>query len=320
MQEHGGNPRESTDSTDTYTMMPSDLRIWVSERKPNTGAEAGQLADDYFQARCQMTRIRSGTEGLKEETRKCHQCDQSGHLACNCPQKGKKGVNTTTTTATRSSRPQDRPPVKCYNCRKRGHMSMNCPEKIGYCGIHGSGKSVAWRGLVEGVEVEYILLDTGCTQTMVRRDLTSPSQLIPGEATTIKCVHGDNVVYSLAHVSVDIEGLALKVRAAVSDSLPLPVLLATDVPELGQLLQGNHVLRHTVGINTALVTTRAQVRQEEVEQKRRERTEQAVKSTQLGENGDKGKEEKRNVEAGDKGRIASGRREVYGGKGGVENG
>ena len=34
----------------SYTM-PTDLRIWVAERKPADGAEAGRLADDYTQAR-----------------------------------------------------------------------------------------------------------------------------------------------------------------------------------------------------------------------------------------------------------------------------
>ena len=32
--------------------MPSNLRIWVTERKPKSGQEAGMLADDYVQARC----------------------------------------------------------------------------------------------------------------------------------------------------------------------------------------------------------------------------------------------------------------------------
>ena len=31
--------------------LPSDIRVWVSERKPKTSREAGQLADDYLQAR-----------------------------------------------------------------------------------------------------------------------------------------------------------------------------------------------------------------------------------------------------------------------------
>ena len=31
--------------------MLAELRIWVEERKPNTGLEAGRLAEDYLQAR-----------------------------------------------------------------------------------------------------------------------------------------------------------------------------------------------------------------------------------------------------------------------------
>ena len=31
--------------------LPTEVRIWVRERKPKTATEAGQLADDYVQAR-----------------------------------------------------------------------------------------------------------------------------------------------------------------------------------------------------------------------------------------------------------------------------
>ena len=45
---------------------------------------------------------------------------------------------------------------------------MNCLEKASYCGMHGGRRSVMRRGSVEGVAVsDTILLDTGCTQTMV---------------------------------------------------------------------------------------------------------------------------------------------------------
>ena len=42
------------------TIMPADLRIWLAERKPTTGAEAGKLADDYCQAR---RHVRQGNQG-----------------------------------------------------------------------------------------------------------------------------------------------------------------------------------------------------------------------------------------------------------------
>ena len=110
---------------------------------------------------------------------------------------------------------------------------MNCPKKASYCGIHGDKRSVMRRGLVEGEAVSDILLDMGCTQTMVQRNLVGSSKFIEGAATTLKCVHGDNVLYPLADVVVEVEGVELTVSAAISDSLPMSVLRATDVPELG---------------------------------------------------------------------------------------
>ena len=161
------------------TTMPNDLRIWVAERKPCTGAEASQLADDYIQA----PRMGSGGGGMEKrmETRVCHKCGQEGHLACNCPRKDRSGNPTASGGPPKTSKFPERPPVKCYNCGKRGHISMNCPEKAGYCGTDGSRKPVTRKGLVEGVVVSDILLDTGCTQTMVRRDLVSSSKIIEGK-------------------------------------------------------------------------------------------------------------------------------------------
>lgn len=37
------------------TLAPS-IRIWVKERKPKSAIEAGQLADDYLEARKQSTK------------------------------------------------------------------------------------------------------------------------------------------------------------------------------------------------------------------------------------------------------------------------
>ena len=81
---------------------PSDLRIWIRERKPVSGAEAGSLADNYLQARKKESGVgqKSSQEGsqrgkgITSETRKCHVCGEVGHIAPNCPKKNatKEGV------------------------------------------------------------------------------------------------------------------------------------------------------------------------------------------------------------------------------------
>ena len=49
------------------TLTPA-IRVWVKERKPTTALEAGQLADDYIEARKQTTKDDQPT-GLKPSTK-----------------------------------------------------------------------------------------------------------------------------------------------------------------------------------------------------------------------------------------------------------
>ena len=55
-------------------------------------------------------------------------------------------------------------------------------------------------------------------------------------AVAIRCAHGDTVLYLLADISLEVNGKQIAVEAAVSDTLPMSVLLGTDTPELAELL------------------------------------------------------------------------------------
>ena len=144
-------------------------------------------------------------------------------------------------------------------------MSMNCPGKASYFVKDGWGQTVARPGRVEGIAVSDILLDTGCTLMMVRSDLVGKN-LIPGEAVTVLCAHGDTALYPLARVIINVEGIEMEVEAAVSDSLPVSVLLGTDTIQLGQLLRSNPQTVRSSGFEQALVTTRGQARWKAVEE------------------------------------------------------
>ena len=251
--------------------MPADLRVWLAERKPGKGADAGRLADDYVQARRHIRTKPDSKEGERTvgggvggtETRKCHKCGAEGHIRRNCPVK--EPAEKTTPTAATTTAKGVRRPVKCFNCGNLGHISMHCPSKASYLCKDGWGRSVARVGQVEGTAVSDILLDTGCTRTMVRRDLVPEERLLPGEAVTILCAHGDMALYPLAMVRIEVEGVGMEVKAAVADSLPVSALLGTDTPHLGKLLHSNPLALHTTGIDHALVTTRARARQEAVD-------------------------------------------------------
>ena len=68
--------------------------------------------------------------------------------------------------------------------------------------------------------------------------------MLQGEAVTIQCAHGDNALYPLAKVDLVVKGVPLSVEATVSKTLPVSVLLGTDVHELVQFVGTRESSRH----------------------------------------------------------------------------
>ena len=123
-------------------------------------------------------------------------------------------------------------------------------------------------GAVEGTAaaVENILLDTGCSRTLVHQELVPRRKMLEGEAVAIHCAHGDTVLYPLALVQMVVGGRDMKVKAAVSENLLMDVLLGTDVPDLPELLNHGSKVREKVADALAVVT-RAQRKQQQCEEK-----------------------------------------------------
>ena len=92
-------------------------------------------------------------------------------------------------------------------------------------------------GVIEGQVVTDILLDTGSSRSLVRQELVSDETLLQGESVAIRCAHGDTVFYPVAELEVEIGGRKMTVKAAVSETLPMSMLVGTDVPQLIGLLQ-----------------------------------------------------------------------------------
>ena len=101
------------------------------------------------------------------------------------------------------------------------------------------------------------MLDTGCSRTMVHSDLVFKGQIREGESAVVRCAHGDTVMYPMADICVELDGYTIDTLAAVSDTLPMDVLLGTDVPELGRLLS-----QASERAEVFMTTTRAQAKKE----------------------------------------------------------
>ena len=79
---------------------------------------------------------------------------------------------------------------------------------------------------------------------------------------SIKCAHGDTVLYPLAVVDMEVEGIPVQVEAAVVDTLPVGVLLGTDVSELPRLLGERASYGFFSQEDVMVVMTRARKKQE----------------------------------------------------------
>ena len=87
-------------------------------------------------------------------------------------------------------------------------------------------------GTVEGKYVKNILLYTGSSRTLVHQKLVPEEVFLEGKATTVCFALGDTVLYHSAKVHMEVEGKPIEVETAVSDCLPVGVLLGTDVSQL----------------------------------------------------------------------------------------
>ena len=97
---------------------------------------------------------------------------------------------------------------------------------------------------------------------MVQSDLV-PKERLTQETVDIRCAHGYVSRYPLAKVGIPIGQHSFVVRAAFPSSLPVPVLLGRDVPQLRRLLKEGQPAELGEPTRMVAVTTRWQARREE---------------------------------------------------------
>eukprot|EP00731_Ephydatia_muelleri_P002368 Em0001g2368a len=173
----------------------TEQSLWVMEKKPETCVAAGELADEYEQAR-RGPRIDTGSvlnPGWRKpvqfpKTVKCGFCGLKGQTEEECRKK----------VGTQKEGSGNEGKIRCYHYR------------------NFAGSKLCQKGLVEGRKVSRILLDTGCSRTMVNQKCVPSDKILDGKMVSIRCVHGDTRLYNLAEGTVLVQG----VKILISDRKP----------------------------------------------------------------------------------------------------
>ena len=101
--------------------LPTSVKLWVAERKPKTCVQAGELADEYEQARRQdgSKPERLPVSKTSAEPSRCGSCGKPGHVDQECRSRGKNST-------TGMGRPLSN--IRCLKCNELGHIARRCPE------------------------------------------------------------------------------------------------------------------------------------------------------------------------------------------------
>ena len=111
-------------------MLPEDVRIWVNERKTKNSQEAGELAENYLQAR-------STTEPKRNQEIHTTKCPSVDCMVIELVEPTKVDTSSVKPPEYPQARLHYLENMSCFKCNEKGHIAANCPRKSFYCNQKG---------------------------------------------------------------------------------------------------------------------------------------------------------------------------------------
>lgn len=219
------------------TLAP-DIQVWVKEHNPITGQQAAELVEAFLAARPGPKTFRSQTFNRPAAGGKSGVpgggVGPRGFGQVRAPQHTYMSPYTTQprpptrpyTPPSRHPAPAAAPyrqPLICHHCSEPGHIARECPVRkaqgSGLCSVlRPKGVAVDALSRVQTVPVmvndksTFALLDTGSTHTLVQPHLIDMAEDFGKGQLRVSCVNGDEHVYPVADVCLEVQGQAFLVE------------------------------------------------------------------------------------------------------------
>lgn len=203
-----------------YNEMPWACRNFCRDKNLKEGRELCALADKFFtdrdsnpdDARWHNRRYNNSWKDQRKEQSGEDPSKNSSTPTSNSDLKNSTKVN----RPYRGRDPDWEKNAECYNCKEKGHVSYKCPNKSTPVSNVQLIQNLPFvEGTVNGKQNK-LLLDSGAAMSLVHPELVQKEQLT-GDTRSVKGATGQEKVYPLAKVKVEIGSFSDQVTAGVTD-------------------------------------------------------------------------------------------------------
>ena len=254
--------------------LPSHIRSWLWDKKPETLAAAAELHDDYVASRREEAPFNKSSHRYGSRRSHDSYSDDRGKTDRRDNTHEKSATEKSDrvkTDADKQPNPRLQPKFdpekgpRCFNCNQYGHMASRCPGKAS---VIGAVQEIIYQGTIQGKQALRMRPDSGADRTIVHRRMV-PTATLKGRKGFFKSFSGQDSHLDLADVVIEIARRQYTLEVAVMDNLQYDALLGMDIPELFQPLQ-QKAAETVMSVRTRAQLKRAAAQQQETVRREKE--------------------------------------------------